>query len=179
MSGIGAMNFLRTAFFILAISAVAATASLGAELKPTVIVTADSAEFSIPVSCQESWRWYRTKTSDNSLEYRWEVSVMGQDGEYQCGFSLFKYPGRKEETGSLKALLIAGQASLWKVDPDGGASMLRDVDVSATAGDGFVVVRLSGPASIRLLFGNRPTTARVKTRTPDSEDTSYAVSIRY
>ena len=104
---------------------------------------------------------------------------MGQDGEYQFGFSLFKYPGRKEETGSLKALLIAGQASLWKVDPDGGASMLRDANVSASADDGFVVVRLSDPASVRLLFGKRPTVAKVKTRTPDSEDTSYPVSIRY
>lgn len=175
----GVMRFLRTVFFASVWSIVAATASPGAELKPTIIVTADTAEFSIPVSRQESWRWYREETSDNSLEYRWEVSVMGRDGEYQCGFSLFKYPGRKEETGSLKALLIAGQASLWKADPDGGASMLRDVNVSATAGDGFVLVRLSDPASVRLLFGNRPTTAKVKTRTPDSDDTSCTVSIRY
>jgi len=173
------MNFLRAAVLALAWSVVAATPSLSAALKPVVVVTANSAEFSFPVPHQDLWRWGRAKTPENALEYRWELNVRGRGGEYQFGFSLYRFPKSKEETGSLGALLKEGQASIWKLEPDGGASVVADATVSAMAGNGCVVIRLSDPASVRLLFGNRPTMAKALTRMPDRQDESYAVSISY
>jgi len=173
------MNFLRVAVLALAWSAVAVTPSLGAALKPVVVVTASSAEFSFPVPHQDSWHWGRSNTPENALEYRWELCVRGRGGEYQFGFSLYRFPKAKENGGSLEALLKAGQASIWKLEPDGGASVVADATVSATPGDGCVVIRVSDPASVRLLFGNRPTIAKALTRMPDRQDESYAVSISY
>jgi hypothetical protein len=172
------VNVLRTIVLALVGSAAAAIA-VGAELQPTGVVTALVAEFSIPVVHEGPWRWARANTPDNNLEFRWELSVKGRDAEYQFGFSLFKYPGSKEGAGDLADLLKAGQASLWKIASDGGGSLVPGAIVSATAGDGRVVVRVSDPASVRLLFGDRPAVANLLTRTPDSSPESHQVSIEY
>ena len=173
------MNFLSTTALILTLCMVSANASQGAEPHATIEVSSRTAEFSFPVPRQKMWRWARAETTDNALEYRWEIVVRSGVGEYQFGFSLFKYPGSKEETGSLGALLNAGQASLWKLQPDGSGSLIKEAKVNATAGDSCVIIRVSDPASIHLLFGNRPSEAKAQSRMPDSENTSCAVSVSY
>jgi hypothetical protein len=172
------VNVVRAISFALVGSAAAAIA-FGAELRSTGVVTGQVAEFSIPVAHEGPWRWARAKTDDNVLEFAWEVSVKSSDGEYHFGFSLFKFPGAAEGAGNLGALLKAGQASLWKIEPDGGGSLVEGAMVSATADAGRVVIRLSDPTSVRLLFGNRPAVAKVLTRTPDSSPESHEVSIEY
>jgi hypothetical protein len=163
---------------VLALAGGAAIAS-GAEAQPTVVVTPLLAELSIPVAHGGPWRWARADPSDNALEFEWELSVTSGGQEYQFGFSFFKFPGSKERTGSLDDLLKAGQASLWKIGSDGAGSLIQDAAVSATAGNGRVVIRLSTPAYVRLLFGARPPTAKVLTRTPDGSRESLEVSVEY
>ena len=173
------MNLRSTTVLTLILSVVPSAASHGAELNSTIEVSSRTAEFSFPVARQQAWRWARAETADNALEYRWEIGIRSGGGEYQFGFSLFKYPGSKEETGSLGALLNAGQASLWKLQADGSGSLIKEAKVYATAGDGCVTIRVSDPASIHLLFGDRPSEAKALSRMPGSENTSCAVSIRY
>ena len=173
------MTFLKFAVLVLVWSAVATTPSLGAALKPVVLVTANSAEYSFPVPHPDSWRWNRIETPENALEYRFELSVSGKDGEYQFGFSLYRFPKSKEEVGSIEALLRTGQVSIWKLEPDGGSSVVTDANLSATVGTDCVVIKVLDPASVRLLFGNRPTTAKALTRIPGSEDGSRSVSVIY
>jgi hypothetical protein len=172
------VNVVRAIFFALVGSAAAAIA-FGAELRSTGVVTGQVAEFSIPVADEGPWRWARTKTDDNVLEFAWEVSVKSSDGEYHFGFSLFKFPGTAEGAGNLDELLRAGQASLWKIGPDGGGSLVEGAMVSSTADAGRMVIRLSDPASVRLLFGDRPAVAKVLTKSPDSSPGSHEVSIEY
>jgi hypothetical protein len=172
------VNVVRAIVLALVGSAAAAIA-FGAELRYTGVVTGQVAEFSIPVAREGPWRWARAKTLDNVLEFMWDLSVKSSDGEYQFGFSLFKFPGTVEGTGNLGELLRAGQASLWKIAPDGGGTLVEGAMVSATADVGGVVIRLSDPASLRLLFGDRPAVAKVLTRTPDSSPESHEVSIEY
>ena len=172
------MNVGRAIILALVGSAAAASA-FGAELRYTGVVTGQVAEFSIPVAHEGPWRWARAKTGDNVLEFTWELGVKKSDGEYQFGFSLFKFPGTVEGAGNLDELLRAGQASLWKIGQDGGGTLVEGAMVSATADAGRVVIRLSDPASLRLLFGDRPAVAQVLTRTPDSSTESHEVSIEY
>jgi hypothetical protein len=172
------VNVVRAIILALVGSAAAAIA-FGAELRYTGVVTGQVAEFSIPVAHEGPWRWARAKTLDNVLEFMWDLSVKSSDGEYQFGFSLFKFPGTAEGTGNLDELLRAGQASLWKIGPDGGGTLVEGAMVSATADAGRVVIRLSDPVSLRLLFGDRPAVAKVLTRTPDSSPESHEVSIEY
>jgi hypothetical protein len=172
------VNVLRALVLTLVGSAAAAVA-LGAELQATGVVTPLVAEFLIPVAHEGPWRWARAHTPDNALEFRWELSVMSRDAEYQFGFSMFKFPGSKEGAGNLDELLKAGQASLWRIASDGGGSLVQGAKVSATAGNGGIVVRVSDPASLRLLFGDRPAVATAFAKTPDSSRESQEVSIEY
>ena len=143
------------------------------------MVTALVAEFFIPVAHEGPWRWARAETSDNALEFRWEISLKSRDAEYQFGFSMFKFPGSKERAGNLAELLKAGQASLWRIASHGGGSLVAGAKVSATAGDGGIVIRVSDPASVRLLFGGRLAVATAFAQTPDSSRAPQEVSIQY
>ncbi len=171
------LNILRSIVLTLVGSATAAV-SVGAELQATGVVTAVGAEFSIPVTHEGPWRWARNQTPENALEFSWEVSVKNKVGEYQFGFSFYRFPGSKEGVGTLSALLKAGQASLWKRESNGEASLVESASVSATAVDGRVVVRVSDPASVRLLFGERPPVVKALSKTPERSE-SHEVSIEY
>ena len=113
------------------------------------------------------------------LEYEWQLDVKSKGEEYQFGFSFYKFPGSKERTGSLAELLKAGQASLWKMSPEGAGSAVEGARVSATAGDRRIVIKLSDPAYVRILFGDRPPIAKFVTRTPDGSRDVHEVSIEY
>jgi hypothetical protein len=169
---------LRTALVLVALSPVAASAP-GSDILPTGVVTARAAEFSIPVAHKGPWRWSCAETADNTLEFNWAVSIKSASREYQFGFSFFKYPGTKEKAGPLDDLLRAGQASLWRIGSDGGGSMVRGPVVSATRRGGQVLIRLSDPAWVRLLFGDRPAVAQVLTKTADSPLQAREVAIEY
>ena len=152
--------------------------AVGAEPQATGVVTALLAEFSIPAAHEGPWRWARATTPENALEFRWEISVKNRVGEYLFGFSFYKFPGSKEGGGNLSALLNAGQASLWKIESDGGASVVESANVSATAVEGRVVVRVSDPAFVRLLFGERPPVVKALSKTPETSE-SHEISIKY
>jgi hypothetical protein len=145
--------------------------------QPTAVVTPRSAEFSIPVPHEGSWRWYRTTTPDNDLEYRWLIGVSSRGVEYELGFSLYKFPGSAEGVGDLAQLLKVGQASLWRRSPDGG-SLVAGATVSVFVRDGGIVIRVPDAATVRMLFADRPSTARVLARTPDGDE-SKEISIAY
>lgn len=143
------------------------------------VVTPANAEFSIPVSRGYRWRWARSTTADNASEYRWEIGLTSGQDEYHFGFSLFKYPGSKEASGDLAALLKAGQASVWRRTPSGGGSVVEEAKVSVSPADGRVIVRVSDPATLRLLFADRPSKAKVLTRTPETGEVSSEIAISY
>ena len=146
---------------------------------PTAAVQAQVAEFSIPVANTRKWRWARRETADNTLEYRWEVGVTSGAESYRFGFSLFKFPGKKEGAGSLRHLLKAGQASVWRMERTGGGLVVREARVSVSAVPARVIVRVTDTATMRLLFRHRPPTAIVVTRTPDTDEVSREVPISY
>jgi len=156
-----------------------ASAALDTQLPPTGVVTARVAEFSIPVAHNGPWRWDQTTTPDDYKEYGWEISVKSGSEEYEFGFSLFKLPGAKERVGDLARLLKAGQASLWKKEPSGGASVVPGARVSVSAGARRVIIRIVDPAIVRLLFGHRPATVRVLTDAPDIGSASHEISVSY
>ena len=150
-----------------------------ADTQATGVVTARSAEFSIPVTHNGLWRWNRTQTPDNDLEYRWQVAVSSQGVEYEFGFSLFKFPGSAEGVGDLAQLLKVGQASLWRRRPSDGGSLVTGAGVSVFVRDGGLVVRVPDAATVRMLFADRPPTVKIFTMTPDSGDESKKIAISY
>jgi hypothetical protein len=98
------------------------------DTQPTAVVTARSAEFFIPVAHDGLWRWYRTTTPDNDLEYCWQIGVSSRGVEYELGFYLFKFPRSAEGVGDLAQLLKAGQGSLWRRHPADGGSVVTGAE---------------------------------------------------
>ena len=152
----------------------------GTESVPVGVVSAAAAEFSLPIPASDrEWAWCLTTSPDNILEYRWMIRVGAADSAYEFGFSLFKFPGCHEAHGSLHDLLAAGQANVWKLHADEGASVIEGAQVSVTERGGAVVIRIADPAIVTLLFGNRPSTARAVSKAPGAPESVKEMSPRY
>ena len=139
--------------------------------KSTGTVTASTAEFRIPLQQQANqvWTWNRADTPDNDNEYSWTVTAKGEAAQYSFGFYLYKFPGSHESQGQLKDLLKAGQNSVFKEDSEGRGAMLPGAKVEVTVENGSILVRITNPDLIRLIFRDRPETVAIHSRTPTAD----------
>ena len=139
--------------------------------KSTGTVTATAAEFKIPLQRPTNgvWIWNRADTPDNASEYSWTVTAKNGTAQYSFGFYLYKFPGSREERGQVQDLLKAGQASVFKEDSEGRGEMLPDAKVAVTVEDAAILVRITNPGLVRLIFGGRPETVAIHSRTTTAD----------
>jgi hypothetical protein len=151
-----------------------------AQTKSTGIVTSSTAEFRIPLTRPTSgvWTWYRPATQDNALEYSWEVSVSNGVGSYEFGFYLYKFPGSNEKQGQLQELLRAGQMSAFESSAEGQGKILPDAKVAISVENDSILIRITDPALVRLIFRDRPVTVNVSTKTPDATFETLPITFR-
>ena len=72
------------------------------------------------------------------------------------------------------------KASLWKRDAGGrGGSVVKGARVSVSVANGTMLVQIADVALVRLLFADRPATASVLTKTPETGETADEVPISY
>jgi hypothetical protein len=137
---------------------------------PTGVVTSTTAEFKIPFQQPPGgvWIWNRADTADNALEYSWSVTARSDTTQYSFGFYLYKFQGAREARGQLRDLLGAGQASVFKEDAEGHGEQLPDARVAVTSENGAIVVRITDPVLVRLIFRQHPETVAIHTRTPSA-----------
>ena len=178
------MTALHAAVFALVLMNRESTVAV-AQAAASGVVSSTVAEFAIPVGDPGvgAWRWKRAETRDDGLEYRWGVRVTTGGQEYEFGFSLFKFPGAAEGSGSLEDLLRAGQASLWKLAPgrSGGTVVktVKSAKVLVSAKDETVLIQITDAALVQLLFGEHPATARVVAKTPETTEAEVVVPVQY
>jgi len=134
-------------------------------------VTANTAEFRIPLQspANDVWTWNRAGTPDNAGEYSWTVTAKNGIGQYSFGFYLYKLPGSHEARGHIQDLLRAGQASVFKEDAEGRGEILPDAKVKVTVENAAIVVRITNPDLVRLIFRDHPETAAIHSRTPAAD----------
>ena len=173
------MTRLQIAAIAIVLS-IAHAVPLPGQTKSTGIVTSSSAEFRIPLTRPSSgvWTWYRATTSDNALEYSWEVSVGEGSGSYDFGFYLYKFPGSHEKQGQLQELLSAGQMSAFESDAKGQGQILPDAKVAISVENDTILIRITDAALVRLMFRDRPPTVNVHTRTPDATFETLPITYR-
>lgn len=80
----------------------------------TAIILPDAAIFVFKPEPRSEWFWHQDKTPFNAGEYSFKVEFKLDNAQYSCGFSLFKHPFAKADSGSFKELIRAGQIDLWK-----------------------------------------------------------------
>jgi len=150
--------------------------------RPAAVVTETTAEFSVPIVAPLDgvWVWNQKETQAGACEYSWDVRVLTPAGEFTFGFYKFKRAGAHESSGSLEALLKAGQRSVWKpgVGPRGGAAVVPDTEPSVSASNGTMLVQVTDAALVRQLFAHRPVTVNVRAKTPEA-DAAYKVTVSY
>jgi hypothetical protein len=136
--------------------------------KPTGVVTAAAAEFKIPLQrpANDVWTWNRSDTPDNDGEYSWTVTAKNGTAQYSFGFYLFKFPGSREARGQIQDLLKAGQASVFKDDAEGHGVIVPDAKVAVTFENAAIMLRITNPDLVRLIFQDRPKTVAIHSRTP-------------
>ena len=148
--------------------------------KSTGLVTANTAEFKIPFQqrADEVWTWNRADTPDNGNEYLWTVTAKSGAAQYSFGFYLYKLPGSHESRGRIQDLLNAGQDSVFKEDAEGRGEMLPDGKVAVSVENGSILVRITNPDLVRLIFRERPQTVAIHTRTPSADYQVVRVNYR-
>ena len=147
------------------------------------IVQDNKAAFLFPITEDEKWVWFKKETKDNELEYSWEILVPSEKQSLNFGSFLFKYPGQKEKSGTLKQLLDEAQWTVFeqRATPNGGTTseMLEDLKIVVKIQDGSVVVGITNKATFDRAFANHPKTAHFVMRTPIDGLFNCDASIEY
>jgi hypothetical protein len=167
-------------YLLIALLLVAGAADASAQSGTTSVVSSTTAEFTIPLPrpVPAAWKWNQATTSNNSLEYTWVVSVKNSGTTYEFGFFLYKYPGSSEKSGSLQALLGAGQKSVFEQDAEGRGTILSDARVDVSVVGGALVIRITEAALVMRIFRDRPASVIVRTRTPEATFETVPVTYR-
>lgn len=129
------------------------------------VVQGQQARFIFPLPGMEEFTWYRSQTRENHLEYSWQVALEGSQPKYpfEFGIYLFKFPGRKEQTGSLEKLISRAQASVW----DRATSNVReDLPIERLIERDKLIILVSNRATFEALFAHKPTVAHCMVYTP-------------
>lgn len=82
----------------------------------TVIIQPDAAIFIFKPEPRSEWYWHQDETPFNAGEYSFKVQFKLDEHQYSCGYSIFKHPMAKPDSGSFKELINAGQIDLWKME---------------------------------------------------------------
>lgn len=113
--------------------------------------------FKAPINLQETYKYYKKSTPDNVLEYNCDISL----GRFRFGFSLFKYPGSKEQMGSIEHVLRRGQSTIWLREGD-SFSAVKGHGLSIRYSAPFIVMEIVNPLTIQLLFKEHPSICSYK-----------------
>ena len=88
--------------------------------KETVIIQPDAAIFIFKTQPRAEWYWHQDQTPYNAEEYSFSFEFELEEARYSCGYSLFKHPMAKADSGTFKELISAGQVDLWKMETSTG-----------------------------------------------------------
>ena len=140
--------------------------------KSTGTVTASGAEFRIPIQPPANgvWIWNRAETPENAIEYCWTVTVESGAAHYSFGVFLYKFPGSYEERGQIQDLIKAGQASVFKEAAEGQhGEIMPDAKVAVAVEKSAILIRITNSNLIRIIFGDRPKTVAIHSRSPEAD----------
>jgi hypothetical protein len=143
-----------------------------------LVVTPSTVRLAVAVSDSPDslWTWYHPTTPDGRMEYGWFFVVPGTP-EFSVGWMLFKKPGDRPASGSLKDLLAVGQRSVF----GGGqrAQMLRRVRPSVVIQRDSLVLALVDSTAIADIFRSKPGTVSLQIIRPDAPSSTRTLRVIY
>ena len=110
----------------------------------------------IPIIHQNKYTWFKPDTLADAAEY---ICFIDLDN-YFFGFSVFKLKGAKEKNGNINELFADGQLDVWEKHGNYNTIIPKHkVKVSFSAPIPFIVLEISNPQTIKMLFADKPATA--------------------
>lgn len=149
-----------------------------------VALETERAQFFFPILDIDQWRWFRSESQAEALEYAWEVMIPADKPEFIFGIYLPKPSKALQQEGTLQQILDMASWNAIHLAPDkqGGLSSqpLPNIKLNAELDDGGVVLTLLDKASIDQILGTKPTSALFNLLHPDELfTTSCTASIQY
>lgn len=146
----------------------------GHEFTASAIVTNSVALFRVPVKPRKTYTYFKKTTPDNALEYECDISL----GRYAFGFSLFKFPGSKEQTGPVEKVLGSGQSSIW-LRKGNSFSAVEGYGLSIRYSVPYIVLKIANPLTIDALFKDHPSRCSFKIIGYDAPKNDGEIEIEY
>lgn len=92
----------------------------------TAIIQPDAAIFIFKPEPRSEWYWHQDTTPFNAGEYSFQIQFELDEAQYSCGYSIFKHPMAKADSGSFEELIDAGQIDLWKMETAPGIPLPKN-----------------------------------------------------
>ena len=137
----------------------------------TAIVNGQTAQFSFPLPKGQTLTWDMKDTSDDAMEYSWEVCLEqeGMQCKYNFGVFHFKF-GRSEQKGNIRELISNSQKSVW----DKTNTVRQDLTIEADiehdnlidTEPAHLIVKIKDKNTFAELFSSNPTVAHCTVKTP-------------
>jgi hypothetical protein len=146
----------------------------------TVVVGPSEARVVFPIPARDEWEWCQLETRALNLEFEWSATVENQGQRYAFGFFLFKCLGHGSGPvkGSLANLLRDGQIGVSQRS-DVGGQFLGRFKVGAMIAANQIHLVVTDPATLNLLFSDRPAVATLTVRRPGEGPASLDVPVAY
>lgn len=176
---------MKTLMLFIAFVAITLAGTTAIQLDQTqfsAVVKKDEATFSLPVPVRDRWIWRRKETKPNAEEYRMDVTIKNDDGEFTFGYYLWKREGSGQESGDFASLLAAGQKSLFERSQRQRLfAIVRDADVKVKVKDKdkTLVIQLRDKDEVKRIFSSRPAEATFKIKVPDQPEVAQRIPIQY
>ena len=146
----------------------------GYEFTASAIVTNSVALFRVPIKPRKTYKYFQKTTPDNDLEYECDISL----GRYTFGFFLFKFPGSKQQTGSIEKVLGSGQSSIW-VRKGNSSSAVEGYGLSVRYSVPYIVLKIANPLTIDALFKEHTSRCSFKIIGFDAPKNDGEIEIEY
>ncbi|HUO78009.1 MAG TPA: hypothetical protein VMU21_10595 [Thermodesulfovibrionales bacterium] len=133
------------------------------EKKCTAVVNGETAQFSFPIPQGQTLTWDMNETSDDVMEYSWELCLERSDIQckYRFGVLHFKFD-RSEKKGNIRELISSSQKSVW----DASNWVQTEMKIDATIEHDNLIIRITDQKTFAEIFASNPKMARCKVKTP-------------
>lgn len=138
------------------------------EKKCTATVDGQTAQFNFPVPKDETLAWDMNDTSENALEYSWEICLEQTKTSCKFTFGVYHFKcllcdnSQPDKKGTISDLLSIFQKSVW----NDANSVQTEMKVDAEIEHDSLIIRITEQKTFAGLFSNHPTFARCKVKTP-------------
>jgi len=107
------------------------------------------------------------------------VSVRNNGATYYFGYYMWKYPGSWLHQGDLRALVSAGQSSLFENKDPHHNVIIKNAGVKVEPHSDKLVIKVTGRENVERLFSSRPPEVTFNIAIPEEQGISKKVSVEY